>query len=88
MVEDAVTLGCVPSGAGGPAITNDAGTACWQAFDAGSSFSGVQNSGYWSASPGVFGGWEAYVVYLDFGGAADDESKSVAYRVWPVRGGQ
>ena len=82
MVAAAAAMDC------SPAITNDAGTGCWDADDPGSSFRSVLSTGYWSATPEVIMWSEAYVMFLDFNGTSSSEPKSDLYRAWPVRGGQ
>ena len=67
-----------------PALSNAAGTGQWTE---GSAFSGVQSSYYWSSSTYVGYPANAWLVYLD-GGYVGAVSKTGAYYVWPVRGGQ
>ena len=49
MVSDAVSLGCTDLGFGGPSITDDSGTSCWQEGP-GNSFTGIQLGSYWSST--------------------------------------
>ena len=86
MVADAVALDCVFSGFGGPSITDDSGTQCWQEGP-GNSFSGVVSSFYWSASTFVVSPSNAWVVGLNFG-SVSFVNKASGIFVWPVRGGQ
>lgn len=86
MIEDAEALGCVNGELGGPAITTDAGTACWQEGPA-SSFTGVEAQGYWSASTNAQVPGSAWLLGLGFGNFASSTKGSSAF-VWPVRGGQ
>ncbi len=86
MIEDAVALGCREFQLGGPSITNDTGTSCWQAGP-GNSFVEVQSSGYWSANSFADGISNAFGVDLD-GGVTGGSTKTLDRFMWAVRGGQ
>jgi hypothetical protein len=89
MIADAVQLGCVFGNLGGPSITNDAGTGCWESGDPGSSFTGVGvNPTYWSSTTRWLNPGIAWSVSLDFGDVNRNFGKSAAKNIWPVRGGQ
>lgn len=87
MMAHPVAQGCVDIAEGTPAITNDAGTDCWQEGP-GSSITGIPSYAvYWSASHltsphGVFVGAVAV------GGITQQFDKAAEELVWPVRGGQ
>jgi len=79
MIADAKAMACVP------AITNDQGDDCWSE-GAGSSFTGVQSSFYWSPTSNAGNPTLGWVVNLIDGNGFD--SKINTNYVWPVRGGQ
>ena len=88
MIVDAVALGCTLFGSEGPpSITNDSGTDCW-AEGAGSSFTGVVSSFYWSFSTKVDDPAIAWGAGLDGCEVAGIVVKVGGGYVWPVRGGQ
>ena len=69
-----------------PALSDDAGTGQWTGAT-GSSFTGVQSSGYWSSSTYAYDTTIAWDVYLNHGHTNGD-AKTGTHYVWPVRGGQ
>ena len=80
-IEEAA-LGCTFSSA--PALTNDAGTAC---FGDGtlSSFAGVASVKYWSSA--INGGVPGFAWFADlFEGVVSNDGKGFSLPVWPVRG--
>ena len=87
-VARAVAMGCTPSMALGPSLTNDAGTACF--YVGPSSFPGTiveaANFVYWSSTSDETFPTNAKARSLDDGANAVGV-KSQAIRVWPVRGG-
>jgi hypothetical protein len=89
MIADAVALGCYSGASGGPTITNDAGTDCWQEGPE-SSFTGVIAAEYWSSTMSTFLSESAYRGNLFTGeitvGVMSGEASDSL--VWPVRGGQ
>jgi hypothetical protein len=81
-VARAVALGC--TGGNGPALTDDAGTACYNAGT--SSFVGVPAGMYWSSSPyeaAPYNAWAELLANLFPFATIKDNVLSV----WPVRGG-
>ncbi len=89
MISNALGQGGDPDctgGGSGPAITNDAGTDCWQA--GGSSFSNVLSGPYWAATTVESTPNYAWSNFLLTGTVTDLFEKTDRYRVWPVRGGQ
>lgn len=87
MIADATALGCTVSGFGGPSITDDSGTQCWQEGP-GNSFTGVALPFYWSASILTLNASQPWVGFLDIGLAGLGPDKMSNGYVWPVRGGQ
>jgi len=79
----AVALGCTFGNA--PALTNDAGTACY-GDGATSSFAGVASSLYWSSPTFEANPANAWGADL-FSGSVGNTGKGSTLRVWPVRGG-
>jgi hypothetical protein len=69
-----------------PALTNDAGTAKWSS-GAGSSFTSVQSTLYWSSTTLALNTTEAWSVNVNFG-SWSPPAKTIIHYVWPVRGGQ
>ncbi len=67
-----------------PALSNAAGTGQWAEGDA---FSGVASDWYWSSSSFALNPALAWGVNLSLG-RVGSLSKTDAYHVWPVRGGQ
>lgn len=87
MVVDAVDHGCVFGILGGPSITDDAGTSCWQETSE-NNFSGVVSSLYWSSLSRVTSpSSAAWGIDMLFG-IGDTSNKAGSFHVWPVRGGQ
>ena len=86
MIADAVALGCTSDGFGGPSITDDSGTQCWEEGP-GNSFTGVASNFYWSPSTVLFEPSFAWIVFLSDGNIGFNERTNNNY-VWPVRGGQ
>lgn len=83
----AVALGCTNSGAGGPpALTNDAGAACYGTGTA-SSLAGVGGGGYWSMTTDEINPAFAWRVGLGVG-VVFQSLKDNEPRVWPVRDGR
>lgn len=86
-IADAVALGCTNAMFGGPSITDDSGTQCWQEGP-GNSFTGVEvSSSYWSASTLALNPPNAFDVYLFSGGVGNGNKTIANFYVWPVRGG-
>lgn len=82
MVELAMILECHP------AITDDAGSACWseECADSGlCSFSEVMSTFYWSATTGVTAAATVWSVDLEFGFVGFG-SRTADWVAWPVRG--
>lgn len=88
MIADAVALGCIDDDFGGPSITNDAGSSCWQEGP-GNSFTGVEASVYWASSTVAQAAIQpsALQVWL-LNGIVLFNPKTDASHMWPVRGGQ
>lgn len=72
----AVALGCTL-----PALTNDAGTGCYNA--GGSSFASVASGDYWSSTAHELFPSVAWFRRLDNGIVGDNKFRTL--RVWPVR---
>lgn len=84
MMADPVAQGCTDPMEGTPAITNDAGTDCWQEGP-GSSITDIPPfAGYWSATVAPSG--EVWVGGVA-GGAITKDFPNFQL-VWPTRGGQ
>ena len=81
MVADAVALGCVDTGLGGPSITTDDGLSCWQEGP-NSSFTGVQSAPYWSSRLPSGPTTLNLATGVPTGVSAVDP-----WWTWPVRGG-
>lgn len=68
-----------------PALTNGDGTAQWTTN--GDTFNNVQSYDYWSNT--TFASFTAHAWAINmWGGLVNDLDKTLAYLVWPVRGGQ
>ncbi len=88
MIADAVALGCISGQSGGPSITDDTGSSCWQEGP-GNSFTGIQNDEYWSSTTSViFPDVDAWRARLEPGNLSSTGVKIGDLFVWPVRGGQ
>ena len=68
-----------------PALSNAAGTGKWLAGDP--SFTGVQSGSYWSSTTHPGNTDDACYLSL-YNGNGYNSTKTYAYNVWPVRGGQ
>lgn len=80
----AADLGCTLGGSGGPTLTNDAGTAC---FNSGpSSFAGVAPVIHWSNSSLDVNPLYGWTASFNFGGIGTSD-KNRDFAIWPVRGG-
>jgi len=80
----AVALGC--TGASGPSLTNNAGTACYG--DGTTSFAGVASALYWSSTTNESNPINAWFANLFPGNVGVSAVKGFnSLRVWPVRGG-
>jgi hypothetical protein len=75
----------VDAGFYNPALSNDAGTAKWGTGT--SSFTGVQSNVYWPSTTNAANTSSAWGVGFS-GGVVNSYGKTLAYYVWPVRGGQ
>lgn len=87
MIADAVALGCINDGFGGPSITDDAGSSCWQEGP-GNSFTGVASAVYWASSTVTAAGEPSALQVWLFNGVLLTNPKTDAVHLWPVRGGQ
>lgn len=67
-----------------PAVPDAAGTGQWSAGDP---FSNVQSAQYWSSTTRAVSTSTGWFVYL-YDGTVSQASKTAAYYVWPVRGGE
>jgi uncharacterized protein (TIGR02145 family) len=68
-------------------LTNDAGNAQWSTAT-GSSFTGVQSSGYWSSTTVAGNPGSAWYINISFGNMPSYQKSQGSLNVWPVRGGQ
>ena len=66
-----------------PSLANDPGMNCLSAGP--SSLDGVEESGYWSATPGSTGAWGLDLHFAEF---YDYATTTAGLYVWPVRGGR
>jgi hypothetical protein len=69
-----------------PSLTNDLGTLKWSS-GAGSSFTNVQASYYWSFTTDESLSTSAFYVELFYGNPGSYDKSTPSY-IWPVRGGQ
>ncbi len=67
-----------------PALSNDAGDGKWTS-GAGSTFTGVQSSYYWSSTTYAGNTNSAWSVNLNLGDVFFDNKTTGSYYVWPVR---
>jgi hypothetical protein len=74
----------VDYGRAGPALCDTVGTGQWSA---GNPFDNVQSSLYWSGTTLWEFGTYAWFVHL-YHGVVNNDFKTVAHYVWPVRGGE
>ena len=87
----AVALDCVQGGLGGaPSLTDDAGTGCYGALGASSSFTGMLSSRYWAAESWDVDPTDAWFIDLDSGTTSLTDKGGLPLGplgIWPVREG-